>query len=98
MRRWVLLCAALLLLSGGAARADGDPASDFLVVRDVFLPYSQIDHPPADARKVSEAAREARAAGYPLKIALIESTYDLGTATALFERPQDYARFLGLEL
>ena len=40
----------------------------------------------------------ARAAGYPIKVALIAAPSDLGTAFALWGKPDKYARFLGLEL
>jgi len=37
--RLVVLVLTALLLSAGAARADGDPASDYLYTQKVFLPF-----------------------------------------------------------
>ena len=76
-RRGKLLGAAALscLLLIGAlsvAYADIDPASDVLLTQDVFVPYQ-----PEVCSEVKGALREAtrrsRAAGYPLKVALIGS-------------------------
>ncbi len=36
--------------------------------------------------------------GYRLKVAVIESAYDLGSVPSLFGHPADYAKFLGIEL
>src|SRR5204863_208458 len=71
------------------ALADGDPASDFLLQQDSFYPY---------APKTSGAMRKAldgllkrtRQAGYPMKVALIESRSDLGAYPNLFSDPQRY--------
>ena len=42
--------------------------------------------------------QSARSAGYSIKVAVIGAPADLGTAYALWRRPQQYARFLGAEL
>jgi hypothetical protein len=42
--------------------------------------------------------QSARSAGYPIKVAVIDQPADLGTAYALWQKPQQYARFLGQEL
>jgi hypothetical protein len=93
-------CAAVLGLTTVALSdsvADVDPASDVLVVQDVFLPYQ----PPVCGQvkdSLLKATHEARAAGYPIKVAIIGSTIDLGAAPEFFGRPMDYAKFLGSEL
>lgn len=48
MRRAALLACVLVAAAvAGGARADGDPASDMLVVQNVFLPYEAPSHPAA---------------------------------------------------
>jgi hypothetical protein len=37
-------------------------------------------------------------AGFPIKVAVIRTRYDLGTAFSLYNQPQKYSEFLGLEL
>ncbi|HUJ92506.1 MAG TPA: hypothetical protein VLW05_07385 [Gaiellaceae bacterium] len=94
----VAACAALVLaLAAGSARADGDPASDVLYSQSVFVP-ADAGVAPADAARLAALVREARRAGYPVKVAIVASRYDLGSVTALWRKPQLYARFLGLEL
>jgi hypothetical protein len=84
------------VLFAGSAAADGDPASDVLYLQDVFLPYKA---PSKDATKTLDAAiAKANASGYRIKVAVIGSKLDLGTAGPLFGRPDEYARFLGAEI
>ena len=88
---------AVLALAAPAAWADGDPASDVLIAQDVYLPYS----PPTRAdlqRALERTVREARAAGYPVKVALIASQGDLGAYPALYNKPNEYATLLAQEL
>ena len=61
----------------GAARADGDPASDVLLTENVFLPFTPAVST-ALARTLTTTVARAHAAGYPIKVALIESAMDLG--------------------
>jgi hypothetical protein len=97
-RRGLVLAAALVaLLVPAAARADADPASDYLYTLWVFLPY-ETKVPAADAAQLRAVVREARKAGYPVKVAVIGSPPDLGGVTALWKKPDKYARFLGSEL
>jgi hypothetical protein len=95
--RRALLIAVAVLLPAALARADGDPASDMLPLNNVFYPYSA---PPAKAVRsaLEREAAEARAAGLPVKVALISTPQDLGAVPQLFGRPQLYARFLGYEI
>jgi len=79
------------------ALADGDPASDVLLQQDYFLPYQ----PPVCAQlknALAQATLRSDAAGYRVKVAVIESPTDLGLATTFFGRPAAYADFLGREL
>lgn len=98
MRR---LCAALVLLAAlsnaAPARGDGDPASDVLLYQDVFLPYApKVSKPVAAA--LADTAKRAKAAGFPVKVALIQAKQDLGAYPVLFGRPQRYADLLAVEI
>jgi hypothetical protein len=96
--RLIVLVAALALVAyPGVARADGDPASDVLLAQDVFFPYA-----PKTASRLSDALMRllarTRSAGYPMKVALIESEGDLGANFNLFGQPHAYANLLADEL
>ena len=95
--RALLVLAAVALLAVPAARADGDPASDLLLARDTFYPFttkvSQDDQKQLDAL-VAEAKRK----GFRIKVAMIAGTGDLGAVPSLWRKPETYARFLGQEL
>jgi hypothetical protein len=93
----VPLCCAVLLLMTPAALADGDPASDVLLGQDIFYSYNPPPSPALEKTLNAEVAA-ARRVGFPVKVALIRSTTDLGLIPDLFGRPQTYARFLGLEI
>jgi hypothetical protein len=97
MRRLALLAALAALLVAPAARADGDPASDYLIGQKVFFPYD-LKVPPAEQQQIAALVDEANRAGYKIRVAMIWSSYDLGAITGLWRRPQTYARFLGAEL
>ena len=94
----VLALAALAVgLTAGAALADGDPASDVLVSQLSFIP-SDAGAPTAQQAKLNGLLHSAKAAGYPVRVAIIPDAYDLGSVTALWRQPQAYAHFLGIEL
>lgn len=96
-RRLALALAALALCCPAAAQANGDPASDYLLFQDLFLPFNaKID--PGTAKRLRDVIKGAEKGGYKIKVALILSRYDLGTAFSLYNKPQRYAQFLGLEL
>lgn len=63
----------------------------------VFVPFNS-SIPKDDVTRLKTVVDNARAAHYPIKVALIGAPSDLGTAFALWRKPQQYARFLGLEL
>ncbi len=98
MINWIdvrkILAATLLalLFAPAIALADGDPASDVLLGEPVFYPYQ----PPvtrALQKQLSAAATAAR-----IKVALIASPVDLGVIPDLFNKPQQYAKFLDQEI
>jgi hypothetical protein len=101
MRRAALLIvlAALAAAAAGAhsAQADGDPASDYLFTAQVFLPYDA-KIPAAEQQKLTGLVAEANRSGFPIRVAVIWSNYDLGSITSLWRKPRTYARFLGAEL
>ena len=80
-----------------AALADGDPASDYLFTAQVFLPYDA-KVPAAQQQQLTSLVADANRAGFPIRVAVIWSNYDLGSITSLWRKPRTYARFLGAEL
>jgi hypothetical protein len=96
-RRIAVAAALLLLVVPGVARANGDPASDYLLVQSVFLPFNAKVDPKA-SQELTDTIKAADSKGYKVKVAVIGSRYDLGTAFSLYNQAQKYAQFLGLEL
>src|SRR5919202_5402159 len=98
MRRALALALTLAtLVMPPAAFADGDPASDVLLVQDVYSPYQpKLPKPVSDA--LNATLKKARAAGYPLKVAIIATKDDLGSVPQFFGRAQPYAQFLEREI
>jgi hypothetical protein len=80
-----------------AARADGDPASDYLLGQRVFFPYD-VKFPAKQQAEFAGLVAAANKAGFKIRVALIGSSYDMGSVTALYGKPRIYARFLGEEL
>ena len=97
MRRLALLVALMALLAVPAAHADGDPASDYLIGQKVFFPYD-LKIAPATQQQLVALVDEANRKGLTIRVAMIWSSYDLGSITGLWRKPQTYARFLGEEL
>jgi hypothetical protein len=96
-RRVLLLVAVVLLCTPAAARANGDPASDYLLLQSIFLPFNaKVDHDVTE--RLTKTITEAGKADFPIKVAVIGSRYDLGTAFSLYNKAQRYSEFLGLEL
>ena len=85
-----------LLALAGTAGADGDPASDILIAQDVFLPVPAPSAHTASALKARVAMVFARR--NRIKVAVVASKTDLGSVPTLFNKPQSYAKFLGIEL
>jgi len=78
------------------ARADGDPASDVLISGQVFLPYDA-KIPSSPQHELLAAVKSANANGLRIRVALIWTSYDLGSVPQLFKNPRYYARFLDTE-
>jgi hypothetical protein len=92
-----VLAALAVLSSASIARADGDPASDVLFTDHVFFAFDSSISGGTQAM-LRTAVTEANAAGYPVRVAVIEKPADLGAVTSLWAKPGQYARFLAFEL
>jgi len=87
----------LCLCAPSGARANGDPASDYLLSQNLFLPFTtKIDN--GAVKRLDGTLRETNTQHFRIRVAVILSPSDLGTAFSLFGKPQKYAEFLGLEL
>lgn len=91
-----LLAACALLVFAGVARADGDPASDTLLYANAYLPYAA--PPKSAAADLAKQIADVYTAGNRVKVALIQSSVDLGAIPSLFDKPARYAAFLGQEI
>jgi hypothetical protein len=92
-----LLALTAVAVTAPAALADADPPSDVLLLQDVYYPYQP---PVADRlrRTLDGVVAQSQKAGYPVKVAMVESPVDLGAIPQLFGRPAEYAPFLGREI
>lgn len=97
MRRALLLAAVLLAVVAATARADGDPASDYLLGTKVFIPFDLKVSKEKQA-ELTRVVQDANASGYTIRVAVIGSLYDMGAVTSLWRKPRPYAKFLGAEL
>jgi hypothetical protein len=79
------------------ARADGDPASDYLLTQNVFVPFNT-KFSPTLTQQLAGLTLDGKRKRYPIKVALIATPYDLGAITALWRKPQRYAHFLAQEI
>jgi hypothetical protein len=93
----LVLVALVFLALAPLARADGDPASDYLLTQTTFVP-PDLGISDADAARLALVVQSAHAGGYTIRVALIGSRYDLGSIGTVFGQPKHYARFLGQEL
>lgn len=87
----------VVLLLPSVARADGDPASDYLLTQPVFTPID-VQLPKASVERLQAIQQDAKQKGYEVRVALIATRYDLGAVTQLFGKPQTYAKFLHQEI
>ena len=93
--RFVACAACIVALALPAAvLADGDPASDYLVVGDAYLPYT----PPAARTQLYAELAAVQKTNGRVKVAVIATPTDLGSIPSLFGHPADYAKFLALEI
>jgi hypothetical protein len=97
MKRTLLVLLIAVCAPAGTARADGDPASDYLLGTQVFFSID-VKVPAAKQHELISIVRDANRSGYAIRVALIASPYDLGAVTSLWRKPRPYARFLGAEL
>jgi cytochrome oxidase Cu insertion factor (SCO1/SenC/PrrC family) len=98
--RWllaVLIACCALGAFAPAARADGDPASDVLVYQNLFV-TSESGMSAAQQEEVTNLLETAARGGFPIRVAIIASPFDLGAITQLWQKPAAYASFLGIEL
>jgi len=93
----LMLAAATAALFAGAARANGDPASDVLPFSTV---YFSIKNPQsaASGRDLLNITKAAARKKRPIRVAVIAMPSDLGLIQSLWLKPQPYAEFLGKEL
>ena len=93
----VVAVIVVALLLAPLAKADGDPASDWLLTKPSFVP-PDAGISSADQKALDTLLLSAKAQGYTLRVAIIASQYDMGSVTVLWKRPTDYAPFLSQEL
>jgi len=91
----ILACAALVAAPG--ALADGDPASDVLVSLPYFDPID-LSIPASTSAQLDAVLSASARAGFPIRVAMIASSFDLGTIPSLWEKPRTYAPYLQAEL
>jgi hypothetical protein len=91
----VLAVLAVLGAAASAAQADGDPASDYLITQPMFVTFKKVST--GNVADLQRLLLDAKRQGFPLKVAVIASPYDLGAIPSLFRKPKQYARFLGQE-
>ena len=92
-----LVAVTTLAIATPGARADGDPASDYLLGQNMFLPFDA-KIPAAKSKQLAELLANADRAGFRIRVAIISTRYDLGSVTVLYRKPQKYAEFLGAEI
>ena len=88
---------AVVLVLAPAARADGDPASDYLLSGSSFLSPYDGHISSAQQKRIDAMLQSAKAQGFPLKLAVVVTRYDLGAVPILYRKPQTYAKFLAQE-
>lgn len=91
------LAALAAVIRAPAARADGDPASDYLLSQQVFYPF-EVKFPAEQQARFSALVKAANDAGFKIRVALITSSYDLGSITLVWRKPREYAPFLSQEV
>ena len=100
LRRATVAALVAVALAAGQvsiARADGDPASDYLLANQVFVTSTSGSLSPSQ-RQLLKLVKAANAAGFQIRVAVIPGPLELGSVTALWRKPRTYASFLGEEL
>lgn len=99
MRRLCALIAVTIVTLGGAgaARANGDAASDYLYEGSLF-PGLAIPPSPEVQGELLGVLRAAEKRGYQIKVALIGDPSDLNLYSEWFDQPQRYVEYLSKEM
>jgi hypothetical protein len=97
--RALLVPAVLVAASARPAQgwANGDPASDVLLVQSVFYPYLPKVSSSLEAA-MEKTLHAAGVSGLHLKVAIIGAREELGLVPNFFGHPQPYAQFLDREI
>ena len=88
---------ALTLAVTPFARADGDPASDWLLSQPSFVPGDD-GVPSAYTTQLNAVLSDAKARGYEIRVAIIGTRYDMGSVYIDWLKPKRYVPFLSHEL
>jgi hypothetical protein len=96
VKRGVVVAVMAFALLAGTARADGDPASDLLITQNTFVPFQTPAASATDA--LTKQVDAVYANGDRVKVAVIGAKVDLGAIPSLYDKPSEYAKFLGQEL
>ena len=95
-RRTLAIALLFAAFAAPATLADGDPASDYLISQQVYLPLS-VSYSTSTGTELTRLLADSKLKGFPLKVAVIARALDLGSVPSLFGTPQRYADFLGRE-
>jgi hypothetical protein len=85
------------LVAPAVARADGDPASDYILTQPIFTPID-VKIPEASVEQLRQIQADAKAKGYEVRVALIATRYDLGAVPSLYNKPKAYVTLLYQEV
>ncbi len=98
-RRALLALLAMALCAGMPAQAlaDGDPGSDVLLEQNLFA-ASDSELSAAQQLQLGELLNATATVGQPIRVAIIAHSDDLGAVPGLWQKPQVYAPYLGVEL
>jgi hypothetical protein len=93
----LVLAVVVGAVAAGAARANGDPASDVLPFTTVYLSIQDPTKSTGgrDLLSVTHASAKKK---HEIRVAVISQPSDLGLIQSLWRKPQSYAEFLGKEL
>lgn len=93
----MLVGALAVALWPSTALADGDPASDVLIMSSVYTPVAQKVSAPV-LKQLESTIAQADAGGFNVRVALILDRTDLGAVPQLFGHPVQYSKLLSAEL
>jgi len=96
LRAATALVALIAVLLPAGARANGDPASDVLISAPLYVPSAAPSG--EQVTKLRGVIARARSARLPVRVAIIDSSRDLGAVSNLFGHPREYAELLRGEL